>query len=412
MKKDEAKMILPEAAAKALAKIHPQAVAALLGKAIPNVVGVGAGIKWKNGQPTGEPALVVLVTHKVSKEDLSKTSLIPTKLQNVQTDVLTVGHLFASDTDPILDDDTDPILDDDTDPILDDDTDPILDDDTDPILDDDTDPILDDGTDPVLYKHAIRRRKALKRKLQRLDIKMRKYRVRPITGGLSVGHRKANAGTIGMCVYDLMPDSSTTPPQIGVGIPERYYILSNNHILANTNVANLGDSILQPGRIDGGLIPRDRIGRLHRFVPIQFAPDVALDAQTNLVDAAIAAVPFRSVAGGIKWIGELRGWREKAAVTVGTVVKKTGRTTGFTTGRITVVNATVDVNYHTGKVARFQEQILTTKMSKGGDSGALLTTADNVAVGLLFASSTEVSVANQIENVRTLLRVEIAEQML
>ena len=412
MKKDEAKMILPEAAAKAIAKIHPQAVAALLGKAIPNVVGVGAGIKWKNGQPTGDPALVVLVTHKVSKEDLGKAALIPTKVQNVQTDVLTVGHLFASDTDPILDDDTDPILDDDTDPILDDDTDPILDDDTDPILDDDTDPILDDGTDPVLYKHAYRRRKALKRKLQRLDIKMRKYRVRPIMGGLSVGHRKANAGTIGACVYDLMPDSSTTPPRIGVGIPERYYILSNNHILANTNVAHLGDSILQPGRIDGGLIPRDRIGRLHRFVPIQFAPDVALDAQTNLVDAAIAAVPFRSVAGGIKWIGELRGWREKAAVTVGTVVKKTGRTTGFTTGRITVVNATVDVNYHTGKVARFQEQILTTKMSKGGDSGALLMTADNVAVGLLFASSTEVSVANQIENVRTLLRVEIAEQML
>lgn len=412
MKKDEAKMMLPAAAAQAIAKVQPQAVAALLGKAVPNVVGVGAGVKWKNGLPTGEPALVVLVTHKVAKEDLDKASLIPTKLQNVQTDVLTVGHLFASDTDPILDDDTDPILDDDTDPILDDDTDPILDDDTDPILDDDTDPILDDDTDPILDDYLWRKRKALIRKLRRLDIKMRKYRVRPITGGHSVGHRKVTAGTIGLCVYDLMPDASTSPPRVGVGMPGRYYILSNNHILANSNKANIGDSILQPGRIDGGLIPRDRIGRLARYVPIQFAPDVALEAQTNLVDAAIAAMPFRSVAGGIKWIGELRGWRRKSAVTVGTIVKKTGRTTGFTTGRITVVNATVDVNYHTGQVARFQEQILTTKMSAGGDSGALLTTTDNVAVGLLFASSTEVSVANQIENVRSLLRVEIAEQML
>jgi hypothetical protein len=391
MKHEETKMILSAAAAQAVVNAQPAAVDALLGKAIPNVIGIGAGIKWKNGVPTGDPALVVLVTHKVAKDDLDKASLIPAKLQNLATDVLAVGHLFALDEDPILEEDEDPILEEDEDPILEEDEDPILEEDEDPILEEDEDPILEE---------ARRKRKALKRKLRRLAVKARKYRVRPIVGGISVSHRNVTAGTIGACVYDFLPD--------GVGKPNRYYILSNNHVLANSNAAHIGDTILQPGRADGGLIPRDRIGRLSRFIPIQFAPDVALAAQHNLVDAALAAVPFHLLNGGIKWIGDVRGWRQKSAVTVGTMVKKVGRTTNLTTGRIIVVNATVDVNYRNGKVARFKEQFLTTNMSAGGDSGSLITTLDNVAVGLLFAGSSQVTVANQIENVRSLLRVEIA----
>ena len=395
MKNDEMKMILSEAAAKAVVKAQPAAIDALLGQAIPNVIGVGAGIKWKNGVPTGEPALIVLVTHKVSKEDLDKTTLIPAKLQNLPTDVLAVGHLFTQDEDPIFEEDEDPIFEEDEDPIFEEDEDPIFEEDEDPIFEEDEDPI---------FEEAMRRRKAAKRKWRRLAMKARKYRVRPVTGGISVGHRNVTAGTIGACVYDFLPD--------GIGTPGKYYILSNNHILANNNVGNIGDSILQPGRADGGRIPQDRIGRLSRFIPLQFAPDVALAVQNNLVDAALAAVPFHLLGGGIKWMGEVRGWCQKSAVTVGTMVKKVGRTTNLTTGRITVVNATVDVNYRGGKVARFKDQILTTNMSAGGDSGSLITTLDNIAVGLLFAGSSQVTVANQIENVRSLLRIEIAGQML
>lgn len=395
MKQDDEKMILSEEAAKAIVTAQPAAFDALLGKAIPNVIGVGAGIKWSNGVPTGDPALIVLVTHKVAKEDLDKSSLIPAKLQNLPTDVLAIGHLFTQDEDPILEEDEDPILEEDEDPILEEDEDPILEEDEDPILEEDEDPILEE---------AKRKRRAMKRKLHRLALKARKYRVRPIMGGISVSHRNVTAGTIGACVYDLLPD--------GVGRPGKYYILSNNHVLANTNAASIGAAILQPGRADGGMIPRDRIGRLSRSIPIQFAPGVALEAQNNLVDAAVATVPFHLLGGGIRWAGEVRGWRQKSAVTVGTLVKKVGRTTNLTTGRITVVNATVDVNYRGGKVARFKDQILTTNMSTGGDSGSLIMTLDNVAVGLLFAGSTQVTVANQIENVRALLRVEIAEQML
>ena len=65
-----------------------------------------------------------------------------------------------------------------------------------------------------------------------------------------------------------------------------------------------------------------------------------------------------------------------------------------------------------GRVARFKDQIVTTNMSAGGDSGSLVLTIDNVAVGLLFAGSSTSMIANQIENVRSRLRVEVAEQIL
>ena len=51
-------------------------------------------------------------------------------------------------------------------------------------------------------------------------------------------------------------------------------------------------------------------------------------------------------------------------------------------------------------------------MSAGGDSGSLIMTFDNVAVGLLFAGSSVATIANQIEQVRALLRVEVAEQVM
>jgi hypothetical protein len=53
-----------------------------------NVRGMGVGVKWKNGEPTGEPALVVLVSQKLERNQLSRADLIPAKLGDMQTDVL------------------------------------------------------------------------------------------------------------------------------------------------------------------------------------------------------------------------------------------------------------------------------------------------------------------------------------
>jgi len=96
---------------------------------------------------------------------------------------------------------------------------------------------------------------------EEVGVEVLHWRIRPAKGGFSVGHHKITAGTIATCVYDLTPFPS---------IPRKYYLLSNNHVLANSNDAKIGDPILQPGPYDGGKIPADIIARLSRFVPIKF----------------------------------------------------------------------------------------------------------------------------------------------
>lgn len=227
-------------------------------------------------------------------------------------------------------------------------------------------------------------------------------RARPASGGYSVGHHKITAGTLGTCVYDQIGT-----PGNPSGIPNQYYILSNNHVLANSNNASPGDPILQPGPFDGGVDPADRIATLDRFIPITFEPPVPRAKHRNLVDAALASGEFHDLKREIHWVGHLTGWRKRAQVNVGLEVQKTGRTTNFTTGRITAVGATVDVNYGGGRVARFRDQIITTAMSAGGDSGSIISDRDNKAVGLLYAGSPVATILNQIQHVRTLLQIEV-----
>jgi hypothetical protein len=349
MKIEESRMMLAVADIESVQKACSAAVGEFMDPARQraNVVGMGVGVKWKNGQPTGEPALLVLVTHKVAKEQVSAADMVPPKLADMQTDVLAIGYPIAGGGEP-----------------------------------------FETGAQTLAK------------------------RTRPAKGGYSVGHIKITAGTIATCVYDILPGGSTNPPVHGVGIPPKYYILSNNHVLANSNAASLGDPILQPGPYDGGADPADRIATLSRFIPITFEPPVPKAQHRNLVDAAIAEGQFHDLDREIYWIGHMRGWRRKANVTVGTIVQKAGRTTNYTTGRITAINATIDVGYGGGKVARFIDQIVTTNISAGGDSGSLVTILDEVAVGLLFAGSSIATIVNQIENVRSLLRVEVAERIL
>lgn len=225
--------------------------------------------------------------------------------------------------------------------------------------------------------------------LQAVDAQTLAKRVRPVRPGYSVGHPKVTAGTIGAGCYDLTP----VP-----GKPPRYYILSNNHVLANSNDANIGDPIYQPGVFDGGG-PADAIGRLARYIPIRF------DGTCNYVDAAIAEVPFDTIDRDIYWNGYPTTAAAPAAV--GQFLKKTGRTTHFTTGRVTAVAATVNVNYGGGRIAKFCNQIITTDMSAGGDSGSLVLDLQNRPVGLLFAGSSVATILNPIATVQLALGVRV-----
>lgn len=229
---------------------------------------------------------------------------------------------------------------------------------------------------------------------EELGIEVLRQRVRPVMGGFSVGHYRITAGTIATCCYDMAPFPS---------IPPRYYILSNNHVLANSNNARIGDPILQPGPYDGGTVPRDIVARLFRFVTIRWKTPTYIPI--NYVDAAIAEGEFHILNREIFWIGYVQ--QVKSNPRVGDIVEKTGRTTNFTTGKIIAINATVDVNYGQGRVARFAKQIVTSNMSAPGDSGSLVCDIKEGAVGLLFAGSSQITVVNSILYVQNLLRIRL-----
>lgn len=217
----------------------------------------------------------------------------------------------------------------------------------------------------------------------------RRARIRPAVPGLSISHYRVTAGTFGAVVYD-----DSTGQQL---------ILSNNHILANSSNgkdgrARIGDSIYQPGTADGGRNSRNIIGRLSKYVTLDEYP------KPNEVDCAVAK-PLNNdlIKSEILGIGEVQG------VTVpelGMNVKKSGRTTGVTTGSIKVLNVTADVNYGGGRILRFENQIYTTKLSEGGDSGSLVLDENNMAVGLLFAGSDQGTLVNPIQTVLDWLKVK------
>ncbi len=210
--------------------------------------------------------------------------------------------------------------------------------------------------------------------------------IRPARPGYSIGHYRITAGTFGALVKSKCCS--------GV------YILSNNHVLANSNNARIGDPILQPGPYDRRPCEPRVIGRLAAFVPIHFGRGAY-----NLVDAALARpIDYRYVMPYFP-NGEIP--RGTTVARLGMKVVKFGRTTQYTRGIVRGVDVTVGVRYGGGKVGFFRNQILTTNMSRGGDSGSLLLSSDGRAVGLLFAGSSAVTIHNNIHNVLIALGIEI-----
>lgn len=332
-----------------------------------NVVGVAVGFKEDKTAESGELAVVVLVERKLPLTALAASDVIPKKVDGIRTDVVEVGYLRA-------------------------------------------------------YQSP-------------------RGRFRPtIPAGVSIGHYQITAGTLGAIVTDRATG-------------ERL-ILSNNHVLANSNNAQIGDPILQPGPADGGQNPADMVARLERFVRLRFIGDpddgplpptppgeggcllavanVAnalgklLGAQTqlapvakpqsgpvtavpqevvNLVDAAVAR-PLNPAqfSSDILGIGTVSGTKPAA---LGLRVRKSGRTTGYLEGTVTLLNATVNIAYG-AKTARFSGQVITEPMSQGGDSGSLIVdAAENRTVGLLFAGSTQATIFNPINAVLDALQVSI-----
>jgi len=233
-------------------------------------------------------------------------------------------------------------------------------------------------------------------------------RQRPAPLGFSVGHPAITAGSIGARVVD------------GSG---NVYVLSNNHVLANSNDATIGDAALQPGPYDGGTAPADQIGTLAAFNTIDFSGGantidaaIALSGTTSLDNATPAddgyGVPNAAIFGDANGDGVL----DDETALLGLSVQKYGRTTKLTHGQITGINATVTVCYEVFfgfciKSARFVDQLVIEPgtFSGGGDSGSLIVTDDGNKnpVALLFAGSSTQTIANRIDLVLNRFAVHV-----
>lgn len=310
-----------------------------------NVVGVGVGYKETSDGLTDDVAVVVNVVQKVPKAQLAESDKVPRDLNGVKTDVVETGKFLAGQAQTPKD----------------------------------------------------------------------RWRGQ-IPPGVSLAHFEVTAGTFGCLVRR----------------GRELFILSNNHVLANVNNAKPGDAIIQPGRYDGGKL-EDKIAELAEFVPLDFGGDSARSGLflsveklmnklaslfgsdhrlmayrtspgENLVDAALARPlnPAQCVAGILN-IGLPTGI---AAATLGTTLQKTGRTTGFTQGRITQIDVTTSVDYN-GRMATFTDQLMASGMSDGGDSGSAVLDDQRRVVGLLFAGSPRATLINPIQAVLAALKVEI-----
>ncbi len=219
------------------------------------------------------------------------------------------------------------------------------------------------------------------------------------------------------------------------------YILSNNHVLARSDQASVGETIIQPGLIDntGGACDPEGdggtetpVGTLTGFVPVK-------STSTN-VDAAIAGVNSGAVSAGgaILELGAPEAGGTLAAAppgvsstggtgetpTVGMTVAKSGRTTGLTCAQISVVALAVQVSYYTNcaetepyytKTYTNQIGIEAEHFSDAGDSGSLVVdTSDAEPVGLFFAggvttSGTSEGVANPVGEVLSELKTYVGD---
>ena len=234
-----------------------------------------------------------------------------------------------------------------------------------------------------------------------IDALAHRHRARPAPGGISVAHYRVTAGTLGCLARGRRGTRRN-----------RVLMLSNNHVLANSNNAQRNDSIIQPGRLDGGVNPRDQVAVLERFVRIDFSgrPNY-LDCATGWCwsDRVRRDLIYRS---GGQW-RHFRISSRTRACQVGMTVGKSGRTTQLTSGRITDCNASIRVNYGQGRFGLFKDQItvrgLRGDFSRPGDSGSVIWSYDNRRnpVGLLFAGGGGYTFANKIGRVLSALDINL-----
>lgn len=177
-------------------------------------------------------------------------------------------------------------------------------------------------------------------------------------------------------------------------------------------MARYRDPVIQPGLIDVGCNEEDA-QEVATLAGIKSLPSFNVDAAIAEVSATCGADEESDCVandGSILEIGTISSQTVDAYVKQ--PVQKSGRTTGLTRSTISGLNATVSVTYDdecAGDMAftrTFTGQILITnrgsKFLAADDSGSLLVEdveTNPRAIGLLFAGSSTLAVANPIDEV-------------
>jgi hypothetical protein len=199
------------------------------------------------------------------------------------------------------------------------------------------------------------------------------------------------------------------------------YILSDNHILARSDGATVGDAIIQPGLIDTATCTTagtTTVANLSQFSNLQATPSKNVDAAiaqviAGKVDPAgnIIYLGATTDANGVPVAGAPQGGTgiPASSVAIGRPVAKSGRSTGLTCSTIEATNISTSVDYTvncdgtgTKFTANYSNQIgvIGGDFSGEGDSGSLIVTQDTASpLALLYAGSDTDTVGNPVADV-------------
>jgi hypothetical protein len=225
-----------------------------------------------------------------------------------------------------------------------------------------------------------------------------------ITGGISGANMNltGQSGTIGYFCTRRSKFSRT----------QDILLLSNCHVFADLRKTKIdeGDLIMQPSPGEQG--SNRPIGSLINFSALKFERDVN---EPNHIDAAVAKLwTSHQHKPVLPFIGAVKGYVARKDIKIGEAVRKCGRTTGYTEGRILSTFVDLRIRYdRTGQSAFFENQLLIEPASPThqrfvdkGDSGSLLMDAEQHAIGLIFGGMSDAPKGSQPPALQNVQRIE------
>ena len=189
--------------------------------------------------------------------------------------------------------------------------------------------------------------------------------------------------------------------------------LSTSHVLRSTHYINVNDVDLlyDPNQIS--FMKSKLIGKLRNIIPIKYQPAEQIsyhfidrqnfnqmDVGMVIIDPNLQPPSYKKTMDFVRMDDILQGMR----------VKKFGAGSGATLGQVSAVSCRIKIAYDEG-VAVFNDVFevkgIHQPFSTVGDSGALVVSTDNRAMGMIFAGNDEVTYVCPIEPILAFFRCRI-----